>query len=264
MQYLPPAQRERAAAAIARAGARADESAPLAWLMLEPTGEEPEVRLQTWPGGEQRLLATAGFHGAPVGWSAAMVVTIDGPAGAGKSTVARALAERWASPTWTRARCTAASALAAASGDASPRRWPRDLRIELGERVRLDGRDVTEAIRTPEVSEAASRVAADPEVRRALVAKQRELLARGDWVAEGRDIGTVVAPDAEVKVFLDAEPGGARAPARATSSAPTPATVLAEQARARRARPHASRQPAAAGGRRGRPSTRRASASRRS
>ena len=57
-----------------------------------------------------------------------------------------------------------------------------------------NGEDVTEAIRTPEVSEAASTVATDPEVREALVGKQRELLASGDWVAEGRDIGTVVAP----------------------------------------------------------------------
>ena len=78
----------------------------------------------------------------------------------------------------------------------------------------LDGRDVSEAIRAPEVSEAASRVAADPGVREALVAKQRALIAGGDWVAEGRDIGTVVAPDAELKVFLTAVPRGARAPAR--------------------------------------------------
>ena len=70
---------------------------------------------------------------------------------------------------------------------------------------------MTEAIRTPEVSEAASQVATDAGVRAALVDKQRELLTTGDWVAEGRDIGTVVAPDAELKVFLTAEPRGARA-----------------------------------------------------
>src|SRR5664279_4929957 len=74
-----------------------------------------------------------------------------------------------------------------------------------GGMVRLDGRDVSEAIRAPEVSEAASVVAANPAVRDALVAKQRELIAHGDWVAEGRDIGTVVAPDAELKVFLTAD-----------------------------------------------------------
>ncbi len=68
MQYLPRAERERALAALERAGAGATEHAPLAWLMLEPTGEGPEVWLRTWPGGEQRLLATAGFHGAPVAW----------------------------------------------------------------------------------------------------------------------------------------------------------------------------------------------------
>ncbi len=88
---------------------------------------------------------------------------------------------------------------------------------------------MNEAIRAPEVIRGGSRVAADPAVREALVAKQRELIAIGDWVAEGRDIGTVVAPDAELKVFLDrrlraSARGGAR-----PSSAPTSRTVLAEQ-----------------------------------
>jgi CMP/dCMP kinase len=78
--------------------------------------------------------------------------------------------------------------------------------IEHGDRVLIDGRDVTGAIRTPEVSEAASRVAADPEVREVLVAKQQAIMADGNWVAEGRDIATVVAPDAAVKVFLTADP----------------------------------------------------------
>ncbi|HEV3229817.1 MAG TPA: (d)CMP kinase [Solirubrobacteraceae bacterium] len=93
----------------------------------------------------------------------------------------------------------------------------------------LDGRDVSEQIRSPEVSEAASRVAADPGVRAALVARQRELLGRGDWVAEGRDIGTVVAPDAEVKVFLTADPQE-RARRRAAELGADEQTVLAEQA----------------------------------
>ena len=83
---------------------------------------------------------------------------------------------------------------------------PSELDIQLGDRVLANGEDVTEAIRTPEVSEAASKVATNPAVREALVRKQRELLASGDWVAEGRDIGTVVAPDAAVKVFLTADP----------------------------------------------------------
>jgi cytidylate kinase len=79
--------------------------------------------------------------------------------------------------------------------------------IEGGDRVLVDDRDVTAEIRTPEVSEAASRVAADPAVREVLVAKQQAIMADGNWVAEGRDIATVVAPDAEVKVFLTADAG---------------------------------------------------------
>jgi cytidylate kinase len=75
-----------------------------------------------------------------------------------------------------------------------------------GDRVTLDGEDVSDLIRTPEASEQASVVAAEPEVRRAMVERQRDLLQDGDWVAEGRDVGTVVAPDAEVKVFLTADP----------------------------------------------------------
>jgi cytidylate kinase len=75
-----------------------------------------------------------------------------------------------------------------------------------GDRVLLDGEDVTAAIRTPEISEQASVVAKDPAVREALVARQRALIAEGDYVAEGRDIATVVAPGAEVKVYLTAHP----------------------------------------------------------
>jgi cytidylate kinase len=95
--------------------------------------------------------------------------------------------------------------------------------------VLLDGEDVSQAIRTPEVSEAASVAAAHPLVRRALVAVQRELVSRGNWVAEGRDIATVVAPDADVKVFLDADPAErARRRARELGGADE-ATVLADQ-----------------------------------
>jgi cytidylate kinase len=119
--------------------------------------------------------------------------------------VARAVAERLGArylDSGAMYRCVALASLE------QPTRRPAELagalRIELGERVRLDGRDVTDAIRTPEVSEQASVVAADPDVRLALVAQQRELLASGDWVAEGRDIGTVVAPHAELKIFLTA------------------------------------------------------------
>ena len=109
------------------------------------------------------------------------------------------------------------------------RRSRSTLRIEpTAERVTLDGRDVSEAIRTPEVSEAASKAAAQPAVRAAMVAEQRRLLTDGDWVAEGRDIGTVVAPDAELKVFLVADPEE-RARRRAAELGADVRTVLAEQ-----------------------------------
>jgi len=176
-----------------------------------------------------------------------LLVAIDGPAGAGKSTVARELARRLGftyMDSGAMYRCVALLSLAA------PGREPGELAgaaaIELGGSgaagdgvtgggmagggmVRLDGRDVSEAIRAPEVSEAASVVAANPAVRDALVAKQRELIAHGDWVAEGRDIGTVVAPDAELKVFLTAD-ATERARRRAAELGADVQTVLAEQA----------------------------------
>jgi cytidylate kinase len=135
-----------------------------------------------------------------------MVVAIDGPAGAGKSSVARALAAKVGfsyldSGAMYRA---VARSLVDDPGDAGER--ARDVTIELGDRVLLDGRDVTDEIRSPEVSEAASRIATDQRVRAALVVKQREMVKNGDWVAEGRDIGTVVAPHAELKIFLTASP----------------------------------------------------------
>jgi cytidylate kinase len=135
-----------------------------------------------------------------------MVVAIDGPAGAGKSSVARALAEKVGfsyldSGAMYRA---VAKSLVDRPGDAGER--ARDVDIDLTDGVKLDGRDVSGEIRTPEVSEAASRIATDPRVRAALVAKQREMVKQGDWVAEGRDIGTVVAPEAELKIFLTASP----------------------------------------------------------
>ena len=136
-----------------------------------------------------------------------MVIAIDGPAGAGKSTVARAVAERLGYTyldSGAMYRCVAL--LATVDGDGEPAVLAEAATIELGERVLLNGRDVTEAIRTPEVSEASSRVSADIGVRMALVRKQQELLQDGDWVAEGRDIGTVVCPNAAVKVFLTASP----------------------------------------------------------
>ena len=128
-----------------------------------------------------------------------MLVAIDGPAGAGKSTVARAVARALDFTYLDTGAMYRAAGLAAD---------PTRARIDLTEedRVLLDGTDVTDRLRTPEASENASRVAADPRVRRSLVEQQRRIVADGDWVAEGRDIGTVVAPDAEVKVWLTADP----------------------------------------------------------
>jgi cytidylate kinase len=157
-----------------------------------------------------------------------MVIAIDGPAGAGKSSVARAAAERLGF-TYLDSGAMYRAVAAASAGGADPAEVARSARIELGERVRLNGEDMTERIREPWVSEAASRVSADPAVREALVAQQRRLLAAGDWVAEGRDIGTVVAPDADVKVFLTASPEE-RARRRAVELGTDAGVVLREQA----------------------------------
>jgi len=157
-----------------------------------------------------------------------MVVAIDGPAGAGKSTVARASAEALGFTYLDSGAMYRATALSLLERGGPAAERARELDIELGRRVTVEGRDVTEAIRTPEASEAASRIATDPEVRRALVGKQRELMSRGDWVAEGRDIGTVVAPDAALKVFLTASPQ-VRARRRAAEIGTDPETVLKDQ-----------------------------------
>jgi cytidylate kinase len=157
------------------------------------------------------------------------IVAIDGPAGAGKSSVARAVADELGFTYLDSGSMYRAVALAALERGLPAASVAGDLDIEVGPRVRVDGRDVTSEIRTPEVSEAASAAASDPAVRRALVAQQRRLLSRGDWVAEGRDIGTVVAPEADVKVFLTADPAE-RARRRAAELGADVATVQAEQA----------------------------------
>jgi cytidylate kinase len=158
-----------------------------------------------------------------------VVIAIDGPAGAGKSTVSRAVAERLGYTYLDTGAMYRAVALAAAESDEPPAQTAERIDIEVGERVRLDGHDVTGEIRTPAVSEGASKVAADPGVRAALVKKQQALIRQGgDWVAEGRDIATVVAPDAEVKVFLYASPE-ARAKRRAEELGEPYEQVLAEQ-----------------------------------
>jgi CMP/dCMP kinase len=158
-----------------------------------------------------------------------MVIAIDGPAGTGKSTVARAVAARLGFTYLDTGAMYRAVALRARETGEPAAEVAARARIELGDRVRIDGRDVTEAIRTPEVTAATSHVAADPRVREALVGKQQAIVADGNWVAEGRDIGSVVAPDAAVKVFLTAAPEE-RARRRAEQTGADPATVLKDQA----------------------------------
>jgi cytidylate kinase len=140
-----------------------------------------------------------------------MVIAIDGPAGAGKSTVAKGVARALGFTyldSGAMYRCVALAALRAGvdvDDAAAVGALARRTEISLADgRVSLDGDAVTEAIRAPEVSAAASRVSVHPEVRQAMVEQQRALVAAGDYVAEGRDIGTVVSPDAALKVFLTA------------------------------------------------------------
>ncbi len=141
------------------------------------------------------------------------VVAIDGPAGSGKSTLARNLAGALGVPSLdTGAMYRAAAAAVLAKGvvvneEGEVSSVVAGSAIDVGERVLLDGKDVTELIRTPEVEALVSDVAALPEVRRDLVGRQQQWIrAHGGGVVEGRDIGTVVAPDAVLKVFLVAEP----------------------------------------------------------
>lgn len=129
-----------------------------------------------------------------------MIVAIDGPAGAGKSTVARAVAGALG---FTYLDSGAMYRCVGLRPDADPASL--DISFD-GERVLLDGEDVSVAIRTPEAARAASLAATQPAVRDVLENKQRALLSKGDWVAEGRDIGTVVAPGAELKIWLTADP----------------------------------------------------------
>jgi cytidylate kinase len=141
-----------------------------------------------------------------------MIVTIDGPAGSGKSTAARSLAERLGfafldTGAMYRAVALQALTLALDLGDAEGvARVAREMEIEaLGPVVRVDGRDVTAAIRSPEVTSAASLVAAIPDVRAALVRLQRQAAEGRDVVSEGRDQGTVVFPNAQCKFYLNAD-----------------------------------------------------------
>jgi CMP/dCMP kinase len=158
-----------------------------------------------------------------------MVVAIDGPAGAGKSTVARAVASALGFTYLdSGAMYRAVGLLTLREGGVASEVAER-LEVSIGDRVIANGQDVTEAIREPRVSEAASKVATNQAVRAALVEKQRALVADGDWVVEGRDIGTVVAPNAAVKVFLVADPEE-RARRRAAELGIEVAAVLRDQA----------------------------------
>jgi cytidylate kinase len=142
-----------------------------------------------------------------------LIVAIDGPSGAGKGTVARAVAERLGYrhiDTGAMYRALAWKALHdgvdladAAATAALGERAAFD--VEDG-RIAIDGHDVKAAIRTPEIDKAAATVARHPAVRRVLVARQRTYGEGGGVVMEGRDIGTVVFPDADVKIYLDASP----------------------------------------------------------
>jgi CMP/dCMP kinase len=158
-----------------------------------------------------------------------MVVAIDGPAGAGKSTVARAVAERLGFHYLDTGAMYRAVAVATLRSGGPPAERASELEVEDARRYLVAGDDVTDGLRSPEASAEASRIAGDPAVRSALVERQRALLSDGDWVAEGRDIGTVVAPDAAVKVFLTASPEE-RARRRATELGADPGVVLADQA----------------------------------
>jgi cytidylate kinase len=164
-----------------------------------------------------------------------MVIAIDGPAGAGKSTVAKALAEALDFTyldSGAMYRCVALAALDRDVDDADPDALgalARGLDIVLDHgKVELNGRDVTEEIRAPLVSAESSRISAHPQVREALVERQRAMIAAGRYVAEGRDIGTVVAPDSPLKVFLTAS-DEERAQRRAAETGENPETVLAAQ-----------------------------------
>lgn len=142
-----------------------------------------------------------------------MIVAIDGPAGAGKTTVARAVAERLGFAHMDTGAMYRAVTIAVLAGDVDAADeaalGPVVAGIEMSlndPSVYLDGDDVTGRLRAREVTEVVSSVAAEPAVRAALVPLQKELANGHDVVVEGRDIGTVVFPDAEVKIYLTASP----------------------------------------------------------
>ncbi len=172
-----------------------------------------------------------------------IVIAIDGPAGAGKSTLARRVSKRLGYTyidTGAMYRAVALGALRSGVELASASELERlaidsELGLDAEGRVFLNGSDISGDIRTPEVSASASKVAAIGGVRAALVDKQRAMAQAMSVVMEGRDIGTVVFPDAPVKIFLDADPA-ARVNRRAAEQPEVDAAHLAKQIAERDAR----------------------------
>jgi cytidylate kinase len=157
------------------------------------------------------------IQGSPAGARTKIIVAIDGPAGAGKSTIARHLARHFGLlnlETGAMYRAFALKALRAglaldSSEDLERLAAETTIRLESGgdeNRVLLDGEDVTGLIRNPSVTDGASRVSVFPAIRAWMVRLQQEMGAEGGVVMEGRDIGTVVFPHADAKIFLDAAP----------------------------------------------------------
>ncbi len=176
-----------------------------------------------------------------------LVIAIDGPAGAGKSTIASRLARKLGYVNLESGAMYRALALKAILNDISfddaeaLLKLAHKSKIELqpqldGNRVLLDTQDVSRRIRERDVTEAASRVSVHPSVREWMVARQRELGAKGGVIMEGRDIGTAVFPDADVKIFLDADPtirAARRIEQAEAKSNPAQAKALAEELRRR-------------------------------
>src|SRR5215471_1430493 len=169
-----------------------------------------------------------------------IIIAIDGPAGSGKSTLASLLARRYKLTNIETGAMYGARALKAlqARGSlddgAALARLAANSRIELearreGNRVLLDGADVTERVRQDDVTDAASRVSVHPAVREWMVTRQRRMGEAGGVVMEGRDIGTKVFPDADVKIFLDAAPE-VRGERRFRQQGPAPAVIASEAA----------------------------------
>jgi cytidylate kinase len=182
-----------------------------------------------------------------------MVIAIDGPAGAGKSSVARGVAAELGLTyldSGAMYRCVALAGIERGADLDDPEEMGElaaGLSIAMKDRrVELGGRDVSEEIRRPAVSEASSRVSVHPKVREAMVAAQRRMIAAGGFVAEGRDIGTVVSPDAPLKVYLTAS-AEERARRRAVQTGEDQVAVLEaqlERDRRDRTREHSALRPA--------------------